>query len=280
VDRLEMRRLLKGVRSGRIGVAEAMDRLRQAPVEEMGFAALDLHRALRRGFPEVVFGPGKTIDQVVKIVDHLHRARQTALVTRVGPDVFEAVAARHPGAEYRHAARMVTLRAGRNLAKPRPGIVVLSAGTSDIPVAEEAAVTAEMMGNLVQRVYDVGVAGLHRLLSHRKTLMGARVIVAVAGMEGALPSVVSGLTSCPVIGVPTSVGYGVGPGGQAALMAMLNSCSSGMTVVNIDNGFGAGCAASLINRLPPSRMGKQLRTRAGKISDNPKPLTNRKNQNI
>ncbi len=227
-----------------------MERLRQAPMKEMEFAALDLHRALRRGFPEVVFGPGKTTGQILEIVGNLHRSGQVVLVTRVGQEVFDAVASRHPRAVYHQVARMVTLRRRGKPVKPRPGIVVLSAGTSDIPVAEEAAVTAEMMGNLVQRTYDVGVAGLHRLLSHRKVLMGARVIVVVAGMEGALPSVVSGLTGCPVIGVPTSVGYGAGSGGHAALLAMLNSCSSGLTVVNIDNGFGAGCAASLINGLP------------------------------
>ena len=249
MEREDLTRLLRGVRAGRIGVAEALERLRQAPVEEMGFAALDMHRALRRGFPEVVFGPGKTPEQIRGIVDRLQRAGQTVLVTRVGPEIFEAVVARHHGAVFHEAARMVTVQNRRRRAKPKRGIVVLSAGTSDIPVAEEAAVTAEMMGNLVHRIYDVGVAGLHRLLAHRRALMGARVIVAVAGMEGALPSVVSGLTSCPVIGVPTSVGYGAGSGGQAALLAMLNSCSSGVTVVNIDNGFGAGCAAALINAI-------------------------------
>jgi hypothetical protein len=214
----------------------------------MGFAALDLHRALRRGFPEVVYGPGKTTDQIVEIVRRLRRAGQTVLVTRVDPEVHAAVARREPAAVWHEAARMVQVEGRPRRGKGRPGIVVISAGTSDIPVAEEAAVTAEAMGNRVRRIYDVGIAGLHRLLSHKDTLMSARVIVAVAGMEGALPSVVAGLTDCPVIGVPTSIGYGAGAGGQAALLSMLNSCATGLTVVNIDNGFGAGFAAGLMNR--------------------------------
>jgi len=255
VDRKNLRRLLLSVRSGKLGVDDALEHLRDAPMEDLGFAALDLHRALRRGFPEVVYGPGKTIGQLVQIVDRLHRARQTVLVTRVGADAHEAVAAKHPRAEYHETARMIRLRpAGGRGGAGRAGVVVVTAGTSDIPVAEEAALTAETMGNAVERIYDVGVAGLHRLMAHRKTLMRARVIVAVAGMEGALPSVIAGLTDCPVIGVPTSVGYGVGAGGRAALMAMLNSCATGLSVVNIDNGFGAGFAAALVNR--PRARGK------------------------
>ncbi len=249
MDREGTRRLLRQVRSGKLSVDDALDRLPRGGVAaDLGFATLDLHRAERRGFPEVVYGPGKTSDQILKIVDRLHRAGQTVLVTRVGRDVHETVSARHRGAEYHELAHMVTLRTRSRGARARRGIVVISAGTSDIPIAEEAAVTAEIMGNLVERIYDVGVAGLHRLIAHRKILLGARVIVAVAGMEGALPSVVAGLTACPVIGVPTSVGYGAGSGGQAALLGMLNSCASGLTVVNIDNGFGAGYAAAVINR--------------------------------
>lgn len=248
MDREGTRDLLRRVRSRQLGIDEALDCLRHLPVDDIGFAALDLHRALRRGFPEVVYGPGKTTEQIVTIVDRLHRAGQVVLVTRVGSDVHHAIAARHRGAVYHDLARMVTLRVARRSKRPRSGIVVISAGTSDIPVAEEAGITAELMGNVVERIYDVGVAGLHRLMAHRKKLMSARVIVAVAGMEGALPTVVAGLTDCPVIGVPTSVGYGAGAGGLAALLAMLNSCAAGVTVVNIDNGFGAGHAAALINR--------------------------------
>ncbi len=241
-----MKRLLRRVRSGRLGVAEALERLRREPVEEIGFAALDMHRALRRGFPEVVYGAGKTVEQIAAIVSRLHRAGQTVLVTRVGPEIHRALAPAHPDAEYHADARALVLRKGRRRAG-RPGIVVMSAGTSDQPVAEEAAVTATVMGNEVRRVYDVGVAGLHRLMVHRETMLGARVIVVVAGMEGALPSVVAGLVDCPVVGVPTSTGYGTGAGGHAALHAMLNSCASGVAVVNIDNGFGAGYLAALIN---------------------------------
>jgi hypothetical protein len=228
-------------------VAEAVTRLRDSHIEDLGFAALDLHRAMRRGFPEVVYGAGKSIEQIVAIVESLGKAGQTVLVTRVGPEVHEAVVKSAPRAEYHATARAIVIRrAGRR--STRPGVAVITAGTSDVPVAEEAALTAEVMGSAVRRVYDVGVAGLHRLMAHRKVLLSARVLVVVAGMEGALPSVVAGLVDCPVIGVPTSTGYGTGAGGQAALLAMLNSCSSGVAVVNIDNGFGAGYLASLINR--------------------------------
>jgi NCAIR mutase (PurE)-related protein len=247
VERTALRRILAGVRSGRIPVDEALERLRGQTLDELGFATLDLHRAVRRGFPEVVFGEGKTPEQVAGIIERLHGAGQTVLVTRVAPGVYRAVAERFPRARYHEPARAIVLRAGR--AGPgRPGVVVMTAGTSDIPVAEEAALTAELMGNRVERVYDVGVAGIHRLTAHKKVLLAARVIVVIAGMEGALPSVVAGLTDCPVIGVPTSTGYGAGGRGRAALLAMLNSCASGLTVVNIDNGFGAGFAAGLINR--------------------------------
>ncbi len=247
MDRDRLRKLLTRVRQGRLGVAEAIEELRFAPIAELGFARVDLHRELRRGIPESVYGPGKTPEQIVAIVERLHRAGQTVLVTRIGPDVHEAIARSFPRAEFRAEAGISVLRAGRRRAG-RPGVVVMSAGTADLPVAEEAAVTAEELGQRVIRIHDVGVAGLHRLAPHRQTMAKARVIVVVAGMEGALPSVIAGLTDCPVIGVPTSTGYGAGGAGQAALLAMLNSCASGLTVVNIDNGHGAGVAAALINR--------------------------------
>ena len=247
VDRDALRKLLENVRSGKLSIAKAGDRLSGFPIDDLGFAKLDTHRSLRRGFPETVYGPGKSNEQIVAIVGRLHAAGQTALVTRVGPEVHAAVAAAHPKAEYARSARAIVLRAGPK--RPgRPGVIVITGGTSDIGVAEEAALTAEVMGEVVKRIYDVGIAGLHRLLAHRQALTKANVIVAVAGMEGALPSVVAGLVACPVIAVPTSVGYGAGSGGIAALLAMLNSCAAGVTVVNIDNGFGAGVAAALINR--------------------------------
>ena len=247
MDRDGLRKLLKAVRAGELPVGDALDRLQGFPSGDLGFATVDLERALRRGFPETVYGPGKTIPQILSIVEKLRAAGQTALVTRVGPEVYEAARRRHPTAEYVAVARTLIVRAGRSR-RPRPGVVVVSGGTTDIGVAEEAAVTAEVMGEAVIRIFDVGVAGLHRLLSHRETLTRANVIVAVAGMEGALPSVVAGLVTCPVIAVPTSVGYGTGTGGFAALLSMLNACAPGIAVVNIDNGHGAGCLASLINR--------------------------------
>jgi NCAIR mutase (PurE)-related protein len=247
MDRDRMKKLLNAVRAKKIGIAEAMDQLRGMPLDDLGFAKVDLHRAVRRGFPEVVYGAGKTLEQIVAIVTRLMRAQQTVLVTRVGPEVYEAVAEIAPKAEFHEAARAVVVRAGKR--KPgRAGVVVIAAGTADLPAAEEAALTAELMGNRVERIHDVGVAGIHRLTPHRETLLKARVIIVVAGMEGALPSVIAGLTDCPVIGVPTSTGYGAGGEGEAALLAMLNSCAAGLTVVNIDNGFGAGYAAALINR--------------------------------
>jgi NCAIR mutase (PurE)-related protein len=246
VERKAVRDLLRKVRERKIDVDEALERLRHLPTADMGFAAVDLHRALRRGHPETVYGAGKTAEQIVSIVSRLKAAGQTALVTRVGPEIHAAVARIHPGAEYHAAARAVVLRAGRKN-RGRPGVVVMTAGTSDIPVGEEAALTAELMGSEVRRIYDVGVAGLHRLLAHRDSLSRARVVVVVAGMEGALPSVVGGLVDCPVVAVPTSTGYGAGAGGVAALLAMLNSCASGVAVVNIDNGYGAGYLAALIN---------------------------------
>jgi len=230
-----------------MAVEDALSQLANLPYEELGFAKIDHHRALRTGFPEVVFGPGKTAEQIAAITERLASASDRVLVTKVAPECFDAVRERLPDAEYHPIARTITINRLRG-APSRPGIMVICGGTSDIPIAEEATITAELMGNAVERSYDVGVAGVHRLLDHLPRLRQARVVVAVAGMEGALPSVVSGLISVPVIAVPTSVGYGVSFGGLAALLAMLNSCAAGVSVVNIDNGFGAGYLAALINR--------------------------------
>ena len=214
---------------------------------DLGFAHLDLDRQRRRGVPEVVFGPGKSPEQIAAILERLNAAGQNGCATRVPPEVAEPLLAALPGAVYHAAARMLT-RDVKPLPRKRGRVAVVCAGTTDIPVAEEAALTAERLGSRVDRIYDVGVAGLHRLLGHTETLRAARVLVVVAGMEGALPSVVAGLVDRPVIAVPTSVGYGANLGGVTALLAMLTSCASGVTVVNIDNGFGAGVAAGMINR--------------------------------
>ena len=237
--------LLEGVRAGSLTVEEAARRLRDLAFEDIGFANVDHHRRVRRGFPEVVFAPGKTTDQLRLIVDRMLAAEGPVLVTRVEAPVAHELLAAHPGGARNEAARTILWRG------PEPsteGILVVSAGTSDIPVAEEAAATAEAFGNRVERLYDVGVAGLHRLLGRGDALRRAQVIVVVAGMDGALPSVVGGLVAVPVIAVPTSTGYGASFEGVSALLAMLNSCSSGVTVVNIDNGFGAGYAASVTMR--------------------------------
>ena len=219
-----------------------------APLADLGFAQVDLHRSLRKNFPEVIYGEGKTPDQVAKIAGQIIKREQRLLVTRIGKEQARAVRKKLKQAVYHELARCVTFER-QPLAKRAGTIAVLAAGTSDLPVAEEAAITADIMGNRVERIYDVGVAGLHRLLNRLEAIQSANVIVAVAGMEGALPSVVAGLVSKPVIAVPTSVGYGASLGGLAALLAMLNSCGSGLTVVNINNGFGAGYAASQINAL-------------------------------
>jgi len=253
----DLRRLIDQVAKKKIGTAEALEQLRMLPYEDLGFAKVDNHRHLRRGFPEVIYGEGKTVLQIIAIVGRLAARRQPVLVTRVGRDVYRKVHTRFKAARYHEQARAITLKVPEGSAggakaghtdRPRPGVLVLAAGTSDLPVAEEAALTAEVMGNKVDRIYDVGIAGLHRLLDHRNRILAARVIVVIAGMEGALPSIVASLVRVPVIGVPTSIGYGTGIKGLAALMGMLNSCASGLTVVNIDNGFGAGYAASVINQ--------------------------------
>ena len=248
VTATEAKALLEKYRAGEIPVDEVVRAFQAAPVADLGFAQVDLQRALRKGFPEVIFGAGKSPAQVLAIAAKLVEREQRVLVTRIAPEHAKALKKKFRRAVFHTAARCVTIET-----KPRqnrPGfIAVLCAGTSDLPVAEEAAVTAEIMGNRVERICDVGVAGLHRLLRRLEEIQRANVIVAVAGMEGALPSVVAGLVSKPVIAVPTSVGYGANFGGVAALLGMLNSCGSGVTVVNIDNGFGAGYAASQINAL-------------------------------
>lgn len=243
-----IRRLFQQVRAGKLSPDEAVDRLRHLPFEDLGFAKVDHHRTLRTGMPEVIFGQGKSPRNMADIFACLAQQGTNVLATRATQEQFDAVRAVCPEAEYRSLARAIVLRQdGRKYGKGR--IVVVSAGTSDVPVAEEAVVTAELMGNNVQHVYDVGVAGIHRLLANRKALAAARVLIVCAGMEGALPSVVGGLVGVPVIAVPTSVGYGAAFHGIAALLGMLNSCASNVSVVNIDNGFGAGYVASLINRL-------------------------------
>lgn len=243
-----LREILLGIRENRVGIDDGVAALKKLPFDDLGFAKVDSHRELRRGFPEVVYCAGKTTEQIAAIVRNLaEKADHNILATRAGREVYEAVAAAVADTEYHDIARLVIIRRGNQ--EKRGCIVVLSAGTSDMPVAEEAALTAEAMGNRVERIYDAGVAGIHRLFHHRDQLMAARVLIVVAGMEGALPSVVGGLVDKPVIAVPTSVGYGASFGGLAALLAMLNNCSGGVSVVNIDNGFGAGYQAGLINLL-------------------------------
>jgi hypothetical protein len=248
----ELQRLLDEVRSGAVmphAASESILRaMRAAPFEDLGFARVDTHRRLRQGFPEVILGLGKTPAQIAAIAERIVGCGQSLLVTRAQPDAYEAVARIAPAAAYHVDARAITLAQGD--VPPGSGtILVMCAGTSDLPVAEEAAVTAEAMGNRIDRLYDVGVAGLHRLLREQTRLQDARVVIVIAGMEGALPSVVAGLLKVPVIAVPTSIGYGASFEGLAALLGMLNSCANGVSVVNIDNGFGAACVASSINHL-------------------------------
>jgi NCAIR mutase (PurE)-related protein len=243
-----IRKLFEQVRAGEISPDEAVQRLRHLPFEDLGFAKVDHHRALRVGMPEVIFGQGKTPAQLAQIFSRLAKHDGNLLATRASKEQFAAVRKKVRGAEYRELARAIVLQ--RDKKKYGKGIIaVVSAGTSDIPVAEEAVVTAKIMGNEVEHLYDVGVAGIHRLLASRDTLTRARVVIVCAGMEGALPSVVGGLVGVPVIAVPTSVGYGASFKGVAALLGMMNSCASNVSVVNIDNGFGAGYVAALINRL-------------------------------
>jgi NCAIR mutase (PurE)-related protein len=274
----ELQKILESVRSGKVSPASALERLKHLPFEDLGFAKVDHHRALRQGYAEVIFGKGKTPEQVAEIVRAMLRhkdSRHNILITRANEKIFTAVrrvnfggsSGKVPGRKSHGGAEKARVKeSGRRAAEfhPLSGVItvnrtseitgkgtifIVSAGTSDIPVAEEALLTAQMMGNTVEHLYDVGVAGIHRLLEHREKLTKARVIVCIAGMEGALPSVVGGLVGVPVIAVPTSTGYGASFGGVAALLGMLNSCASNVTVVNIDNGFGAACVASCINRL-------------------------------
>ena len=255
MNQTELLRILESVEAGKLSPGTAVERLKHLPFEDLGFAKVDHHRALRQGFAEVVFAKGKTPQQVAEIVRAMLRnrnSRQNILITRADTKVFAAVKKAigkiTRAAKFHPLSRVITIERSREIIG-KGLILVVSAGTSDIPVAEEALLTARMMGNRVDSLYDVGVAGIHRLLEHREKLTQARVIICVAGMEGALPSVVGGLVPVPVIAVPTSVGYGASFGGIAALLVMLNSCASNVTVVNIDNGFGAACVASCINRL-------------------------------
>jgi pyridinium-3,5-biscarboxylic acid mononucleotide synthase len=246
----DIRNLLEAVQRGKRSVAASLEKLRRLPYEDLGFAKIDHHRALRQGYPEVVFARGKTPQQVVEIVRGMLRAKGTnnILITRADRKIFAAVKRLSRAAKFHPLSGAIVIQRAR-ANHGRGLILVVTAGTSDIPVAEEALVTAQAMGNRAEAIYDVGVAGLHRLLEHREKLAEARVIICVAGMEGALPSVVAGMIAAPVIAVPTSTGYGSSFGGLTALLAMLNSCASNVSVVNIDNGFGAGCVASVINRL-------------------------------
>lgn len=252
IDETSLRALLQELKSDGLSVDDAVARLRGLPYQDLGFAKVDHHRSIRTGFPEVVFGEGKSPEQIVAIAESILQHADRLLITRAGPEVFSAVQSCAPDAIYDETARTIAVdrREARQLV---PGVLVACAGTADLPVACEAAVTAELMDCEVARLFDVGVAGIHRLMDRIGELQAARVVVAVAGMEGALPSVVGGLVQAPVIAVPTSVGYGASFDGLAALLAMLNSCAPGVGVVNIDNGFGAGYLAALINKgSPPS----------------------------
>lgn len=247
MDEKYLTRLLNNVREGSIEVEEALEALRKLPYEDLDFVKIDNHRKLRKGQGEVIYCAGKTSEQTVMIFERMLQYNSNVLGTRADKDTFKKISEKIPDAVYHEKARAVTIIRSE-VEKPSGRILVVTGGTSDIPVAEEAAVTAEFFGNIADRLYDVGVAGIHRLLMNTDKLMEANVIIAVAGMEGALASVVAGISSCPVIAVPTSVGYGANFGGLSALLTMLNSCSSGIGVVNIDNGFGAGYLASMINR--------------------------------
>ena len=249
MDAARLTQLLEQVGNGKLSVGQAMAHLRHLPFEDLGFAKIDHHRAVRQGFPEVILGQGKDPKQIAAIVRAMQRKHSNVLVTRLDAAKMARMKKSVRGLKYHSAARAATWTARPVRIAGKGAVLVVCAGTSDIPVAEEAAVTATMMGNRVERLFDVGVAGIHRLLYNRPQLEGAAVLIVVAGMEGALPSVVAGLVDKPVIAVPTSIGYGASFNGIAALLGMLNSCAAGVTVVNIDNGFGAGFAASLINRL-------------------------------
>jgi len=244
----EIKKILEEVKSGKSSVDIAMEMLRDLPFEDVGFAKIDHHRELRTGYPEVILCSGKTTEQVVKIISMMHDKGSNILATRANSDIFENVSTLFPEANYNEAARAIIIKRTSTVIS-ETYISIVTAGTADIPVAEEAAVTAEIFGNRVERIFDVGVAGIHRLYQRLDVIRGGKVIIAVAGMEGALPSVLGGLVNKPIIAVPTSVGYGANFHGLSALLTMLNSCAAGVSVVNIDNGFGAGYIASMINKL-------------------------------
>lgn len=245
---LDIKYILESVKNGTSTIDAAFEKLRDLPFEDIGFAKIDHHREMRTGYPEVIFCSGKTTEQIMLIMERMDLQHNNILATRVTADVFEKISIRFPHAAYNAAARTVIIKK-QDMSIPETYISVITAGTADIPVAEEAAVTAEIFGNKVIRTFDVGVAGIHRLFQHLDVIRNAKVVVAVAGMEGALPSVLGGLVNSPVIAVPTSIGYGANFNGIAALLTMLNSCAAGISVVNIDNGFGAGYLASMINKL-------------------------------
>jgi hypothetical protein len=248
LDQKRIKQLLGKVKTGEVSVDEAVARLRDLPFENIEVACIDHHRSIRRGASEVIFGEGKEVEDILAIMDRMIAQEENILVTRLSPEKASKIRKKYPKAKYYPRSRTLTLIQHAQELRGKGPILVISAGTSDIPVAEEAAVTGRFMGNEVDTLYDLGVSGLHRLLAHREKLLKASVIIVVAGMEGALPSVVGGLVDKPVIAVPSSVGYGASFQGIAALLGMLNSCASGVTVVNIDNGFGAAYAASLMNR--------------------------------
>jgi len=248
VDQKRIKQLLGKVKKGEVSVKEAVERLRHLPFEAMDVACIDHHRGIRKGASEVIFGEGKEVEDILSIMERMMAQEENVLITRLSPEKAEKIRERYPEAEYHRRSRVLMLRLYPSGTRGKGTILVISAGTSDIPIAEEAAVTARFLGHQVDTLYDVGISGLHRLLGYKEKLFGASVIIVVAGMEGALPSVVGGLVDKPVIAVPSSIGYGASFQGMAALLGMLNSCASGVTVVNIDNGFGAGYAASLMNR--------------------------------
>ncbi|MDQ2087555.1 nickel pincer cofactor biosynthesis protein LarB [Herbivorax sp. ANBcel31] len=247
MDMEYLRKLLQDVKNGSISVEGALGDLKKLPFEDLGFAKVDHHRNIRNGYPEVIYSEGKTVEQVQEIVKKLIERNNNIMATRADYKIYEGIKEIINDTVYYEKARIAVVKK-REVLKSKKIVAVVSAGTSDIPVAEEAAITCDVMGNTVERVYDVGVAGIHRLFAKSETIMKANVLIVVAGMEGALASVVSGLVDKPVIAVPTSVGYGASFGGLSALLTMLNSCATGIGVVNIDNGFGAGCLASMINR--------------------------------
>jgi NCAIR mutase (PurE)-related protein len=244
----QLKDILNKVYRKKFSPEKALHLLKDYPYQDLGFAKIDHHRELRKGFPEIIYGQGKTEEQILKIAREITKKGSNLLITKVGPEIFKALAKKMPKARYNPLAKVIYLRQQ----KPAPGkgkVVILTAGTSDVPVAEEAAVTCDLLGNDVEKIYDVGVAGIHRLFGEYEKIKRARVAIVVAGMEGALPSVIAGIVDVPIVAVPTSVGYGASLKGLAALLAMLNSCPGGVGVVNIDNGFGAGYLASLINHL-------------------------------